>query len=340
LDTGVSNITRRREGAKGNAFLAASRLRVSLLEWYRANARDLPWRRTRDPYAVLVSEFMCQQTTVAAVVPYFERWMKLFPTVAALAEADEQSVLAAWQGLGYYSRARNFHKAARAVVERHGGEIPAGLAALRALPGIGEYTAGAVMAFAFDKSAPVVDANVARVLARLHDYREPIDAARGRAFLSEAALALQPAGEGAREFNSALMELGALICKPMGPVCLACPISSACRTREPETLPVKKARPATTSVTERRALVADKNFLHLAPATVRWKGMWILPEVEPNGAPVAHVENYPITRYRVRMEVVRLAPGAVPGLRAFSFAELDAAPIPSPHRRAIRALIS
>jgi A/G-specific adenine glycosylase len=311
-----------------------------LLAWFRAQGRDLPWRRTRDPYAVLVSEFMAQQTTVAAVVPYFERWMKLFPTIAALAEADEQSVLAAWQGLGYYSRARNFHRAARAVVERHGGEIPADLEALRALPGIGEYTAGAVMAFAFDKPAPVVDANVARVLARLHDFREPIDSTRGKAFLREAALELQPEGGGAREWNSAVMELGALVCKPRAPLCPACPIRGACRTRDPESLPVKRPKQAVTDVTERRAFVADKKFLHLAPATARWKGMWILPEVAPNGVPVAHVENYPITRYRVRMEVVRLEPGAVSGLRAFPLAELDVVPIPSPHRRAIRALIS
>jgi A/G-specific adenine glycosylase len=311
-----------------------------LLAWFREHGRDLPWRRTHDPYAVLVSEFMAQQTTVAAVVPYFERWMKLFPTVAALAEADEQSVLAAWQGLGYYSRARNFHRAAKAVVERHGGKIPADLEALRALPGIGEYTAGAVMAFAFDKPAPVVDANVARVLARLHDFREPIDTTQGKVFLREAALGLQPQGEGAREWNSAVMELGALVCKPRASLCPACPIRDACRTREPESLPVKRPKQAVTSVIERRAFVTDGKFLHLAPATVRWKGMWILPEVEPNGASVAHIENYPITRYRVRMEVVRLAPGAVPGLRAFSLAELDAAPIPSPHRRAIRALIS
>jgi A/G-specific adenine glycosylase len=309
-----------------------------LLAWYRASQRDLPWRRTRDAYAVLVSELMCQQTTVVAVVPFFERWMRALPTVEALAEADEQAVLGLWQGLGYYSRARNLHAAAKAVVERHDGKIPADFDALRALPGVGDYTAGAVLAFAFDRPAAVVDANVARVLARLHDLREPIDATRGKAFLREAALALQPE-MGAREFNSALMELGALVCKPRSPRCPECPIRGACRTRDPESLPVKRARAAVTDVSERRAFVADEEFLHLAPATERWKGMWILPEVEPNGTPVAHVENYPITRYRVRMEVVRLAPGALPGLHAFAFAELHAVPIPSPHRRAIRALL-
>jgi len=307
-----------------------------LLAWYQANARDLPWRRTRDPYAVLVSEFMCQQTTVVAVVPYFERWMAAFPTVAALAAADEQAVLGLWQGLGYYSRARNLHRAAQAVMERHDGEIPGTLEELRALPGIGDYTAGAVLAFAFDRPAAVVDANVARVLARLHDLREPVDGARGKAFLNEAAWALQPAA-GAGEFNSALMELGALVCKPATPRCPGCPIRGACRTREPESLPVKRPRAAVTMLTERRGFVTDGGRVFLAQSAERWRGMWILPLVEVAGAP-DHVEVYPITRYRVRMEVLRLGPQALPGLRAFAFDELAAAPIPSPHRRAIEAL--
>jgi len=309
-----------------------------LLAWYQANARDLPWRRTTDPYAVLVSEFMCQQTTVAAVIPYFERWMAAFPTVAVLAAAEEEAVLGRWQGLGYYSRARNLHRAARAVVERHGGEIPGDLAALRALPGIGEYTAGAVLAFADDRPAAVVDANVARVLARRNDIRQAIDSTAGKAALREAALALQPAGTGARELNSALMELGALVCKPRAPLCGVCPIRGECRADAPESLPVKRARAAVTNVTERRAFFTDGTRIFLAQSAGRWRGMWILPEVEP-GAPPDHVEVYPITRYRVQMEVVRAAPPAGDrSLRGFPLGELDAVPIPSPHRRAIRAL--
>ncbi len=309
-----------------------------MLAWYRAHGRDLPWRRSADAYAVLVSEFMCQQTTVAAVVPYFERWMAAFPTVAALAAADEQAVLGHWQGLGYYSRARNLHRAAQAVLARHGGEIPADLAALRALPGIGEYTAGAVLAFAFDRPAAVVDANVARVLARWHDVREPVDATAGRARLRGAALALQPAGGGARELNSALMELGALVCKPRAPRCGECPVHGGCRAEAPEALPVKRARPVVTTVTERRAFYTEGGRLFLAQSTERWRGMWILPLTELAGGP-DHVETYPITRYRVRMEVVRAAPPvAAEGLRGFPLEALGAAPIPSPHRRAIEAL--
>lgn len=307
------------------------------MAWFRAHGRDLPWRRTADPYAVLVSEFMCQQTTVAAVVPYFERWMARFPTVRALAAADEQDVLGMWQGLGYYSRARNLHRAAQAVVERHGGEIPADLDALRALPGIGEYTAGAVRAFAFDRPAPVVDANVARVLSRWLDLADPVDSTAGRAALRAAALALQPVDGGAREVNSAVMELGALVCKPRAPLCLACPVRGGCRATNPELRPVKRPRAVVTDVTERRAFVADEAAVYLAESTARWKGMWILPEVD--GGEVVHVERYPITRYRVRMEVTPRTPGSLPGLRAIPWAELAAAPIPSPHRRAIQALV-
>ncbi|MGH8046867.1 MAG: A/G-specific adenine glycosylase [Chthoniobacterales bacterium] len=287
---------------------------------------------------MLVSEFMLQQTTVVAVVPYFERWMKEFPTVAALAAAGEERVLSLWQGLGYYSRARNLHRAAKAMVERHGGEVPCDLAQLEALPGIGAYTAAAVMSFASDKPAAVVDANVARVLARLHDFREPIDSTRGKKFLNEAAWALQPESE-AGEFNSALMELGALVCKPIGPMCPLCPIRGACRTRDPASLPLKRPRPAVTAVTERRAWIVENGAIHLALSTGRWKGMWILPEIGEASAAILHIENYPITRYRVRMEVVAAKPAHIPGLRAFPLAALDAVPIPSPHRRAIQALL-
>lgn len=305
-----------------------------LVAWYRQNARDLPWRRTRDPYAVLVSEFMAQQTQIATVVGYYKRWMNRFPSVRALAKAEEPDVLAIWQGLGYYSRARNLHRAAKAIVERHGGVVPDDLEALRALPGIGEYTAGAVMAFAFDRAAPVVDANVARVLARVIDLQEPIESAAGRRAMREAALALQPE-TGAGEFNSALMELGALVCKPRNPLCPECPIRGACRARDPESLPRKKERPVTTKVTERRAFIVEGDRIHLAKSDGRWKGMWILPETDVAGE-VLHVETYPITRFRVRMEVVASPPA--PGLTAFRLDSLDDVAIPSPHRRVIRAL--
>ncbi|MDD5198651.1 MAG: A/G-specific adenine glycosylase [Terrimicrobiaceae bacterium] len=339
MGTAISSSTRQGKGAERNAFSGSARrqIRTELAAWFRANGRDLPWRRTTDAYAVLVSEFMCQQTQVATVVDYYERWMRAFPAVRSLAEADEQAVLGHWQGLGYYSRARNLHRAARMVMERHDGEIPADPVLLKALPGVGDYTAAAVMAFAFDRPAAVVDANVARVLARLCDYREPIDSARGKAFLHDAAAGLQAGRGGAREFNSALMELGAIICKPRTPLCPECPIRDACRTRAPEALPIKRARPVVTMVTERRAFISDGERVFLAQSSARWRGMWMLPEVDEPGA-LGHVEIYPITRYRVRMEVVRMRPPEDGTLRAFPLAALDAVPIPSPHRRVIRAL--
>ncbi len=308
-----------------------------LAAWYEKYARDLPWRRTNDPYAVLVSEFICQQTTVAAAVPLFERWMTRFPTVSALAAASEDDVLAVWQGLGYYSRGRNLLKAARAVVADWDGEIPASLADLERLPGVGRYTACAVAAFAFDQPAPVVDANVARVLARLHDFRDSIDSATGKTFLESAAASLQPA-RGGRLHNSAMMELGALVCRPRTPLCLACPVRDECRAVEPETLPVKRPRAVTEHVTERRAFVFDGHSVFLQSASgSRWRGMWLLPEVS-EGNPI-HVETYPITRFRVRMEVVLQRPGVTENLRAFPVTEIAEVAIPAPHRRVILRML-
>jgi len=149
-------------------------IRRALLDWYRANRRDLPWRRTRDPYAIWISETMLQQTRVETVIPYYERFLERFPDVAALADAESDDVLGAWAGLGYYSRARNLQAAARQIAERHGGRVPDDVEALRALPGIGRYTAGALASIAFDRPEPIVDGNVARVLARVKGIREDV----------------------------------------------------------------------------------------------------------------------------------------------------------------------
>lgn len=171
---------------------ANAEIRRQLTAWFRDAARDLPWRRTRDPYAILVSELMLQQTQVATVIPYYERWLQRFPDFGTLAAADEHDVLSLWQGLGYYSRARNLHRAARHVVAQHGEVLPADAEAIRALPGVGRYTAGAVASFAFDLPEPLVDANVARVLARLLNLQEAIDSAAGQRALWETAEALVP----------------------------------------------------------------------------------------------------------------------------------------------------
>jgi A/G-specific adenine glycosylase len=227
------------------------RLRRPLLLWYRKNARNLPWRKTRDPYAILISEFMLQQTRVATVLSYYSEWLRRFPDFATLARF-EASVLHAWQGLGYYARARNLHAAAGIVVDRYGGDFPQAIARMRELPGIGRYTANAVATFAFDQSVPIVEANTARVLTRLFNFRRPIDCTAGREALWKHAAMLVPK-RSAGIYNSALTDLGALVCLPRWPKCEICPVKKFCRAKNPETLPIKKARPQTRQLLETRS---------------------------------------------------------------------------------------
>jgi A/G-specific adenine glycosylase len=316
-----------------NTFPAA-RLRKKLGEWFRGHARDLPWRRTSDPYAIAVSEMMLQQTTVAAVVPYFERWMARFPTVDALAGAQAEAVFECWQGLGYYSRARNLHLAAKVVCREHRGVFPCDPEELRKLPGFGPYTAGAVAAFAFDVPGVVIDANIARVLARLGNIRDAIDKSIGRQRLEAFAGSLLPKKGGGRLHTGALMELGALICRSGVPQCGGCPVRSLCTAEGPEMLPVKAPRKPVERVTERRGLFVRGGSVALVPSDgPRWKGLWLLPEGGPDDG-ILHVENYPITRYLVRMEVVELA-RAPRGAEFFPLKNLP--PMPSPHARAVAA---
>ena len=218
----------------------ANRLAAGLLPWFRKNRRDLPWRRTRDPYAILVSEFMLQQTRVAAVVDRFGAFLRRFPMVRALADADGDDVLALWSGLGYYRRARSLHAAAKTIRDRHGGAVPGDAAALRELPGIGAYTAAAVASIAFGRREAVVDGNVARVLSRLFRLRgDPRKGAPARR-LRDLAQELVPRDGTAGEWNEALMELGATVCLPRSPRCAECPLAGDCgalRERRAEAYP-------------------------------------------------------------------------------------------------------
>lgn len=203
-----------------------------LRAWYRANARDLPWRHTRDPYRILVSELMLQQTPVARVVPRYDEFLDAFPTLADVARSSPRRVREAWEGLGYYARARNLHQLARSVTangrEPH-GTLPADPAALRALPGIGPYTAGAVASFAYERRAPLVDTNVARVLRRVFAPAADPKSTRGRRALWELAAALLPrTGSAAWTHNQALMDLGALVCTARRPRCEQCPVRAMC----------------------------------------------------------------------------------------------------------------
>ncbi|HEX3696945.1 MAG TPA: A/G-specific adenine glycosylase [Polyangia bacterium] len=200
---------------------------AALLDWYDGVRRDLPWRRVRSPYRTLVSEFMLQQTVVATVLPYFERFLARFPDVRALAASREDDVLALWSGLGYYARARNLRKAAQAVVADHGAAIPGDEVALATLPGVGAYTAAAVAAIAFDAPTFALDGNGARVMARLHGVSEVIDGAAVRLRLRALGQALVPARR-AGDFTQAVMELGALVCSATAPGCLVCPLRATC----------------------------------------------------------------------------------------------------------------
>ncbi|WP_233104140.1 A/G-specific adenine glycosylase [Haliangium ochraceum] len=258
-----------------------------VIGYFRRAQRDLPWRRSRDPYAIWVSEIMLQQTRVAAVIPYFERWLARFPTIATLAEAPLDDVLAQWSGLGYYSRARNLHRGAQEVMQRFGGRVPASVEELRTLPGVGPYTAGAIASIAFALPAPLVDGNVARVLARLYAIEGDIKASATMRALWRLAGELVPA-EAPGDFNQGLMELGATVCTPTRPTCLLCPLSDHCRARasgrehELPRMPARK-RPEELALLAADALwIERRGRLLLARRRPEglFGGLWELPQLE------------------------------------------------------------
>lgn len=219
-------------------------LRRALLTWFRKNARDLPWRRTKDPYAVWLSEIILQQTRVEQGLPYFQRFLKAFPTVHALASASPERVLKLWEGLGYYSRARNLHKTAKIVAREFGGVFPSTSKDLQALPGIGRYTAAAIASIAYGRRAAVLDGNVMRVLSRLFDVDACVDEGKVRALLWEMAEDLVPRASPG-DFNQAIMELGARVCTPKSPQCACCPVRAYCTARVrgvQESRPLRKSR--------------------------------------------------------------------------------------------------
>lgn len=262
-------------------------LQGALLDWFAVAQRPLPWRERYDPYAVWVAEMMLQQTQVETVKPYFARWMEHFPNVSALASAPQQEALKLWEGMGYYARARNLHSAAREVMARHGGEVPADPEALRALPGIGRYSTGAIGSIAFNLPLPVVDGNVTRVLSRwfaLNTRPGEAESPAGKAAMWELAEALIPPGR-ARDFNQALMELGALICRARQPLCGLCPVRDHCRgyaEGRPDAYPAAKIRKARAAVAA-LLVVAEhggKVLLRRRPPRGLWGGLWEFPWIE------------------------------------------------------------
>ena len=283
-----------------DAFSPASLrfIRRRILAWFGKNKRDLPWRRTRDPYRIWISEIMLQQTRVAAVLPYYERFLKRFPDVGTLATAAEHDLLASWAGLGYYSRARNLQKAAKTILEL--GRFPADHPSIRSLPGVGDYTAAAIASIAFELPHAVLDGNVIRVLSRLTGERGNVDSAVVRTRLRAGADSLvDPKHPG--EFNQGLMELGATLCLPRQPQCLFCPLASECKALTlglQNELPLKSARPGSIEM-EIQLLVIEKAEMILAwkrPArSSRLAGFWELPE--PAQLPRAQVQKR-IARFR------------------------------------------
>ncbi|MGH8093321.1 MAG: A/G-specific adenine glycosylase [Chthoniobacterales bacterium] len=285
---------------------------------------------------------MLQQTQVATVIPYYRRWLERFPDFAALARAQEAEVLHAWQGLGYYARARNFHEAAKCVVENFGGKLPDEPSKIAELPGIGRYTASATVSFAFDRAEPIVEANIGRVLARLTNLQIPIDITAGRAHLWQTATALLPA-RNARVHNSALMDLGALICLPRRPRCGECPVRRFCRAEQPALLPRKKRRPPIIQLTESHLFAQRGSRVLLEQSDERWRGMWILPRLSrtPQKTPLLEMQ-FPFTRHRITLAVFAGVDAVAPNekQRWFSHRALERLPLPSPHRRALAFLLS
>jgi A/G-specific adenine glycosylase len=350
----------------------AASVRQNLLEWYGKQRRSLPWRATRDPYCIWVSEVMLQQTQVATVIGFYERWLRRFPDVAALAGADTEDVLRAWEGLGYYSRARNLQRAAREVVAQHGGRLPASVAALLSLPGIGRYSAGAIASIAFGADEPAIDGNIVRVLTRLFALSGDPKRAPLAGRLWELARALLPPGR-AGDFNQALMELGATLCTPKSPRCSSCPLQRDCAAlRADRVLDYPESAPRPAPTLERRAVAwvtkGQRVLAVRAPASAaRWAGMWQFPDVELGAArspesPLAkrleqsiglNVEvgerllglRHQVTRFRIELDVFgcTVSKGRARAIdydevRWTAPDELATLPMPAAHRKIARSL--
>lgn len=278
-----------------------------LLDWYDVNRRDLPWRRTKDPYTIWLSEVMLQQTQVKTVIPYFHKWLELFPHVHALASSDLDRVLKAWEGLGYYSRARQFYKAAGIVVDELDGKIPETYEEFLALPGVGEYTAAAVQSIAFGGAYAVVDGNVKRVLARLFEIDKPVnDASSKKSFQSYADELLYSVRSG--DYNQAVMELGATVCKPQNPGCSTCPVSNFCAAYKNDTAklyPYRKAKKAVPKYKMSAGVIEHQNrFLIVRrPENGLLGGLWEFPAGKVEGESVAEVDCIRNIRETVGLDV-------------------------------------
>lgn len=317
----------------------------ALVDWFTTHGRDYPWRRTTDPWAILVSEIMLQQTTIPTVLGRYEAWMAQFPTPAALAAVDEATALRSWEGLGYYRRVRALQAAAKAIVQEHGDTFPTDEAGIRALPGIGDYTVGAVLSFAYNRPAPLVDANVSRVFARVFNDATPIDSPAGRkrhwAWAAELVHPTEP-----RAYNSALMELGQTICTGGEPTCLLCPVREFCKAEAPAALPVKLPKKETLTAEHHDLWVLTERGLLMEKQAdgKRHEGMYRLPQRSKEQVatlPLLTTQKYTVTRYKVTRHLYRGPADTAPqGAEEFiPLHLLPATPMASPDRKIIDKLI-
>ncbi len=314
-----------------------------LVDWFTQCGKDYPWRRTTDPWAILVSEIMLQQTTIPTVLGRYEQWMRQFPTPQALAQASEEEALRSWEGLGYYRRVKSLRAAAQVITEKHGGVFPQEPEDIRALPGVGDYTVGAILSFAWNRPAPLVDANVSRVFARLCDDHTPIDTpASKRAQWALAAEMVHPTQP--RAYNSALMELGQTVCTTHSPACIICPIQAFCQAQNPAELPVKTTQKQMTAIEHHDIwLLTPKGLLlEKQGEGSRHAGLYRLPqraEDEVRALPHICKQQYNVTRYNVTRHLYLASNSLTTPKEGEEFIPLhllDSTPMASPDRKLIK----
>ncbi|GEN31312.1 A/G-specific adenine glycosylase [Cerasibacillus quisquiliarum] len=285
-----------------------TRFQIDLIEWYNKYKRDLPWRKDQDPYKIWVSEIMLQQTQVDTVIPYFQRFIEQFPTPKALAEADEQDVLKAWEGLGYYSRARNLHTAVKDVVIRYNGRVPNDGKQLLTLKGIGPYTRGAIMSIAFNEPYPAVDGNVMRVFSRVLKIEDDIAQAKTRR-LFEKVVGKIISKENPSAFNQGIMDLGATICTPKSPQCLLCPVQSHCRAYAEgieQWLPVKSKAKKKKRISYISLLIQDEHgqiMIEKRPNEGLLANLWQFPMIPIKEVCLKHLPKYVYEKYGIHIRL-------------------------------------
>jgi len=355
-----------------NTRTSSKALQKQLLKWYAEEKREMPWRNDLNPYRILVSEFMLQQTQVKTVIPYFERWMKSFPTVQKLAQARESTVLKHWEGLGYYSRARNLKKAAQKIQQDYSGKVPDSMDDILKLPGVGRYTAGAVLSIAFGQKVPVLDGNVKRVLSRLFLLKENGNNRKSENILWEAMQNLLPE-TGAGDFNQAFMELGATVCLPKNPICLLCPLKRSCKAQksaQQNLYPPPKQKMLTTKIEVSAAVIIRRNKIYIQKRKLGglMGGLWEFPggkfesresaeqclhrEIKEELGVALHIDEklmkvkHSYTRFRVTLHVFlcrirsgRVSPTECEEHNWVKAEELDTYPFPAANVKIVKYLI-